>query len=174
MKNSSKYFLLAIVILFSCSSVMLNAQETKKGKKKNIPQVVLDSFNKSYPKAIIRGTDIEKEDGKTFYEIESLDGKVKRDLLFLPDGKIAEIEETISPNDLPAVIKNSITSAMPKAKILKAEMITKNDVISYELIVKDGKFKKEIALDKAGKITNTELLNGKEKKDNEKEEKENK
>ncbi len=69
------------------------AQE-KKIDKNDLPKAVLNAFQKRYPNAAIKGTSIEKENGKTYYEIESIDGTRRRDLLYTKSGKVAEIEET--------------------------------------------------------------------------------
>jgi hypothetical protein len=67
----------------------------KKFTAKDLPAAVSEAFTKAYPKAVSTGADKEAEKGKTFYEIESLDGTMKRDLLYTPEGKAAEIEEAL-------------------------------------------------------------------------------
>ena len=92
-------YLLAAGILFVASALTI-AQE-KKINEKDVPNAVLNSFHKAYPKAEIKGLSTEMEKGKKYYEIESVDGSIRRDLLFTPAGKIAEIEETIPSSELP-------------------------------------------------------------------------
>ena len=157
--------LMSIIITSSCF-----AQE-KKIDKKNLPKAVVESFQKTYPNAVIKGTSTEKEHGKTYYEIESIDGTRGRDLLYAKDGKIAEIEEALAAENIPDFIKNSVMKKYPKSKIHKVEKLTKGNKISFEAVVEhDGK-KSEVVLDSKGNIQKM----GKMKKGNEeKEEKESK
>jgi hypothetical protein len=86
-------------------TMTLGAQDQeKKLTKKELPSAVLSAFQKSYPKASIKGIAEEKKEGKTYYEIESLDGKTSRDLLYLADGSVAEIEESMATADLPGAV----------------------------------------------------------------------
>lgn len=156
----SKVALTAALLTFTLSFCSY-AQAKKKNVKKNVPQAVLDSFKKDYPNAVIKGSGKEVEEGKTFYEIESVDGKIKRDLLYLPDGKVAEIEEKISNNDLPASVISTVKKESPKGKITSAEKVTKNGSENYELMVKDTKSSMEIVLDKNGKVITKEIKGSK-------------
>ncbi|HEX2866085.1 MAG TPA: PepSY-like domain-containing protein [Ignavibacteriales bacterium] len=166
----SKVALTAAVLTLTIS-FSSNAQSKKKDVKKNVPQAVLDSFKKAYPNAVIKGSGKEVEEGKTFYEIESVDGKVKRDLLYLPDGKVAEIEEKISNNDLPATVISTVKKESPKGKITSAEKVTKNGTENFELMVKDAASSMELVLDKNGKVIAKEIKGSRHKKES-KEEKE--
>src|SRR5512140_1895314 len=80
-------------------STCVHSQE-KKITEKDLPAAVKSAFHKSYPHATIKGLAKETENGKTYYEIESIDGKLHRDLLYTPEGDAYEIEETISPGKL--------------------------------------------------------------------------
>jgi hypothetical protein len=68
------------------------AQEKKANKKTPTPAAVLSAFKKAYPDAVIMSTDKELTGGKTYYEVESVDGSTRRDLLYLPDGTVYEKE----------------------------------------------------------------------------------
>ena len=155
--------LMSIIITSSCF-----AQE-KKIDKKDLPKAVVESFHKSYPNAEIKGASTEKENGKTYYEIESMDGTQGRDLLYTKDGKIAEIEETLAAEHVPDFVKNSLMKKYPKSTIHKVEKLTKGKKISFEAVVEhDGK-KSEVVLDSKGKIQKMKKENeekeGKESKE---------
>jgi hypothetical protein len=163
-----------IVILVLTSALILQAQETeKKLSKTDLPAVVLSAFQKAYPNAVIKGVSKEEEKGTTYYEIESVDGKTNRDLLYTIDGKAYEIEESMKAGALPKEVKTALGKEYPKAKIVKAEKVTHDSTVTYELKIKVGKKTKGITIDPQGKI----LKGGKndtEKKKNKKEEKEEK
>ena len=127
------------------------AQE-KKIMKKDLPVPVLSSFQKAYPGATIKGLAREVEEGKTYFEIESVEGKVKRDLLYLADGTLVEIEETVGEADLPIPVKAAAAARYPKGKVVRAEKVTRGGAVSFELRVRVGKAQIEMSIDAAGKV----------------------
>jgi hypothetical protein len=169
-------YALVIILTFGLFSIVLAADgkkeegTEKKITKKELPSLVLTAFVKTYPGAKIMGTGMEIEDSTTYFEIESRDGKVKRDILYKADGTVKEIEEGVTKADLPTVIKEAIAKEYPNGKIRKGEKTTRDNVVKYELIVKNGKEKMEVVLDETGKIIKTEKITAKEKEE-EKEEK---
>ena len=150
--NKSAYLSLIIgfMLLLNCS---VFAQH-KKYTSADMPQTVIDSFNKIYPDATALGYDIERENGGKFYEIESMDGDIRRDLLYNADGSISEIEEQINIGDLPDNIVSSVNSKYPKGTISKAERVTKGSDTLYEVVVKTGKKKLEVRLNSNGDVVN--------------------
>jgi hypothetical protein len=81
--------MLMFITIFAISSLF--AQE-KRIKEKDLPVAVTKAFHTEYPAAKIIGTSTEVEKGVTYFEIESMDGKVRRDLLYTKEGKRSEIE----------------------------------------------------------------------------------
>src|SRR5438128_6987310 len=108
----SRFALIAIASLFL--SLPAAAQE-KKLTAKDVPAAVIAAFKSAYPNATIRGYAREKENGKVFYEIESKENNMTRDVLYNPDGTVAEIEESVAANDLPAAAQQAIHEKYPKA-----------------------------------------------------------
>ena len=132
-------------------SLSASAQESKI-REKDVPQVVIAAFKSAYPNATVRGYAKEKEKGKLFYEIESKDGATIRDLLYNPDGTVAEIEETISVTDLPAEAQQLIKSKYPKAVVTRAEKVTEGDKIKYDVSARSGKRRISLSFDADGKL----------------------
>ena len=62
-----------------------------------LPAPVTAAFKKAYPKATIRGTAKETENGKTVYEVESVENGKARDFMYAADGTVLEIEEETQP-----------------------------------------------------------------------------
>jgi len=150
----ARVFLIALAIsLFSFSA----AAQEKKITAKQVPAAVITAFKNSYPNATIRGYAQEKEHGKTFYEIESLEGATHRDLLYNPDGTVAEIEESIAAADLPAAAQDAIHKKYPRAVISLAEKTTADGKVSYEVIAKQGKRRITMEFDADGKIVNSKM-----------------
>jgi len=126
--------------------------EAKPVDLKVLPDAVLAAFKAAYPKAEIRGASKEVENGVTQYEVESVDGKLNRDLIYAADGKVLELEEAVAPESLPAAVKATLARDYADAKILKAETLTKGGTMVYELSLQGKDKKMGVTIDPAGKV----------------------
>jgi hypothetical protein len=117
-----------------------------------LPQAVLSAFKGAYPNAVIKGTSKEMENGVTYYEVESVDGNLNRDLLYSADGKAVEIEEAMAPADLPTAVEQTLAKEFPGYKILKAEKMTKGNQSLFELRIQVKDKKMAVTIDPSGKI----------------------
>ncbi len=141
-----------LALIFTFVSISALAQETKISKK-NVPSAVLEAFAKTYPKAAIKQTNKEIKDGITYYEIESKDGKIKRDVLFSQNGAIAEVEEIIGAKSLPHSVQESIVNKYPGEKIVTIEKNVKGNSTHYEILLSPKKGKKhEVVFDESGAV----------------------
>ena len=109
-----------------------------------LPAPVTAAFKAAYPKATIRGTAKETENGKTVFEVESVENGRARDLIYAADGAVMEIEEELNPADLPAPVTASLKKLYPKATVAVAEKLTKGTMVQYELQIK-GAAKKSVS-----------------------------
>ncbi len=161
MKRWSMLFLLA----WLCSALASGSAADTKITKKQIPAPVLSAFQGTYPNAKIKGQSIETENGKKYYEIESTEGTTRRDLLYTPEGKVYEIEETADPASLPANLKNTVAKEYPKGKITKAEKVTAQDsTVTYEVQIKSGKKTKAVSFDASGDLLKPSKKSGEKEK----------
>lgn len=119
---------------------------------KILPPAVLNAFQAAYPHAVIKGASKETEKGVTYYEVESVDGKMNRDLLYTADGKAVEIEEAVAPGSLPAAVTQALARAYPGYKILKAEDLVKGSQKYFELQIQVKDKKIGVTIDPTGKI----------------------
>jgi hypothetical protein len=119
---------------------------------KILPPAVLNAFKAAYPNAVIKGASQETEKGVIYYEVESVDGKMNRDLLYTGDGKAVEIEEAIPPESLPAAVQQTLAREFPGYKVLKAEAMIKDGQKLFELQIQVNNKKKGVTIDPAGKI----------------------
>lgn len=154
----------AILLIIAGMPDTLNAQGEKKIKPKELPVTVQSAFNKSYPNAKIRGVAKEVENGKTYYEIESIDGKIKRDLLYTPEGEAYEIEETIAASDLPQNVKDALRSQFKEYTITRAEKTTRGTALQYDVVLKSAEKGYEVSVDPTGKIVRSEQMKAKKEK----------
>jgi hypothetical protein len=193
MQNTARVLCLVVCLGFVAGTVARGQKATAEQKKvaeqektteggekqiakTDLPAPVLAAFQKAYPKATIKGASMESEGGKTYYEIESLDGKVKRDLLYLANGTVTEIEESVTPADLPPSVITAVSTKHPSGKIEKLEKVTRGAVVAYDVVVKSGKTTYEMSIDPTGKVLKESKATGKKEgeEEEEKEEKEEK
>ena len=144
------YGILPVLVL--CFVMGANAQGEKKIALKDVPPAVREAFAKSYPHAEAKAASSEVEHGVTYYEIESLEGSVHRDILYTEDGKASEIEESVKASTLPAAVKEGLERSYPNCKVLRAETSTRESTTNYELVILSGKARHEIVIDGSGKI----------------------
>jgi hypothetical protein len=144
----------------------------KKINKKDVPPAVLKAFEKEYPNATVKAYAKETENGKTYYELETIDGKTKRDLLYTADGKTAEIEESVTMKELPDAVAKAFAKESPKTQATMIEKVTKGDKVSYNFDM--GKGKSELVIDPSGTIVkhSKAVKENKEKEEKEENEKE--
>lgn len=155
----------AVFVSLSAGSGNGLAQE-KEINARQLPPAVSAAFHAAYPKAVIKGAAEEVENGVTCYEIESVDGNTRRDLLYSADGKVVEMEESMDAAALPGAVSRKIAETYPGGKIEKAEKTTdQSGKIRYELLVLSGEKRFEISLDPAGKILETKAVSVKAKKE---------
>jgi uncharacterized membrane protein YkoI len=119
---------------------------------KILPAAVLGAFKTAYPHAVIKGASKETEKGVTYYEVESVDGKMNRDLLYTADGKAVEVEESVAPSALPPAVLQTLAKTYPGYKIIKAEDMTKDGQKLFELQIQVNDKKIGVTIDPTGKI----------------------
>jgi hypothetical protein len=140
-----------LLILFSFIFALSVIAEEKTISKNQVPSAVLDSFTKAYPNATVKRYAKEIENGKTYYEIESREGTISRDLLFEPDGKIAEIEESVPYDSLPPALKDTISSKYGKSAFVRAEKVTHpGKPLTYGVVLKVNGKKREMVFNSDG------------------------
>jgi uncharacterized membrane protein YkoI len=154
MKHTGIVLLIGLVL--GLGLVGLSAAQDKPKEQavdlKILPPAVLKAFKAAYPNAVIKGASKEVENGVTQYEVESVDGQLNRDLLYLADGKVIEIEETIAPENLPAPVKQTLAKEYAGAKVLKAEILTRDGAKAYELSIELKGKKMGVTIDPQGKV----------------------
>jgi len=126
-------------------------------EKKDVPKAVLDAFHNSYPKATIKGYAKETDQGTVAYEIESVEGKAHRDVLYTADGSVLTTEESVVYGELPESIRDTFEKDYPKARPSICEKIVKGTTTQYELVVQSGKEKHELVYNPDGTLAEKEV-----------------
>ncbi len=146
-----------VAVCFVCMAVLTqqtNSQE-RRISRNSVPKAIRSAFENAYPKARVKTYSIDKENGKTFYEIESYLGKMSLDVSYKSDGTVAEVEEGVVPKDLPSTVKQTVKTKYPQGRIDKAERKSVGGTLSYEISVLLGKKKVDIEIDSRGKIVDS-------------------
>ena len=143
---------IAFLLVLAQSAVPQEREQEKRVAAKDVPAVVIANFKAAYPKAAILGYASEIEDGKQFYEIESREGGTHRDVLYNPDGSVAEVEERINVSSLPADVLPAIKQKFPRAVITLAEKTVAGDTTTYEVHGRQGRKRFELKFDSQGKL----------------------
>jgi hypothetical protein len=162
------WLMVTLVVMTGLASDQTKETEKGKAAKVNLtilPKAVLTAFKTAYPNAVIKGTSKEIEKDVTYFEVESVDGKLDRDILYTVDGKAAEIEETVLPQDLPAVVLQALIKQFTSYKIVKAEALTKGDQKLFEMLIQVAGKKIEVTSDSNGKISKKPVGATKKEKD---------
>jgi hypothetical protein len=156
-------FVLAGLFVFSLA---IAEEHEKEVVESQVPKAVLSAFTSSYPGAAVKEYAEESEDGITFYEISCEFENRLIDILYNPNGSVAEVEEKISPERLPGPVKTSITKDFKKASIELAEQKLADGQVFYEVIVvvKDEKY--EALYTESGKLIEKKELDEEEGEDN--------
>lgn len=133
--------------------IMLNdAAYAQKTAKQDVPPAVISSFETTYPNGQVISYSKEKRQKMIAYEIESNEGKARRDIIYSADGKVIETEESIPHELLPPAVAQTLQNKYPKGKIGSAEKLTRGIKLEYEVLIKEGKSAYEVVLDENGQI----------------------
>jgi hypothetical protein len=146
----SRIFALAFVTTVLLGAVALTQE--RKIKRSDLPAAVEKTVAVQSQGATIRGYSEERENGKTYYEAELMVSGHSKDLLIEGTGTIAEVEEQIAFDTLPAAVRDGLLAKAGKGKLLKVESITKHEkLVAYEAKVLTGAKKSEVQVDPDGR-----------------------
>ncbi len=126
----------------------------------NVPAVVKTAFGKKFP--TVKKADWGKE-GKTNWEAEFELKEKEMSANFDLQGNWTETETDLEEDAVPAVVMNVLKTKFAGYKVKDAAFTETPKFSAYEIVIKKGGSKKEITIDKTGKILNTE--NGDEEND---------
>ncbi len=151
-------FLIAMVMLASPAAAQTAPKQAAKPTQAakagdpaaKLPAPVLSAFKQAYPTAVIKNASKEIDNGKTTWEVESIDAGLARDLVYNPDGTIVDIEEAVAIDTLPPAVTAAVMAKHPRGTITKAEKLFRADKWTYELTLK-GAAKPSIELSPDGK-----------------------
>ena len=152
----------AALFFLSAFCLSMSFAQEQSIKKKEMPKGILASFQKAYPKAKTVGFSKETDEGEVFYEIESTEGTIHRDVTYAADGSLLSVEETLPLDQLPEPVRSTISNEYPGAKVTRCEKVTKPSSTEFEVVVSSGKQNYELVLSEDGTVLKKETKkNGK-------------
>ena len=159
---------LMIVVLVLLSQISCEKPEQEKTITKNqVPQAVLDAFNRAYDSAIVKEYAEESKNGQKLYEVScEFEGR-KIDAIYNADGTVNAIEEVITVDQLPNTIHQAVAKEFPQFSLKLVEKIVEKGKTNYEVKLFDIKDQKnyELLFTDSGKLINKEVI--KSRKDEE-------
>ena len=148
--------LAAVVLLLATSAFAQMVTRETPIYEDDVPKLVLVAFRSAYPKAKTRRcTKVEVNGTTTFYNIDSVDGKERREISYTPAGELAQIREVVAESALPAEAQQAIADQYPKAKVTRAEKIIEGDRVGYRASVETSEKQFSLEFDASGKLTAT-------------------
>ncbi|WP_321473152.1 PepSY-like domain-containing protein [uncultured Paludibaculum sp.] len=93
--------------------------------------------------------------GATFYEmkVDAADGR-DLEILFRPDGAVAETEEAVPLSSIPAAVRAAIEKEARTGKLLKVDLLLRDGKTFYEGEILEQGTKKKPLFDPAGRRVN--------------------
>jgi hypothetical protein len=148
MRIPTAIHILAIVALVGSVTVAAQTAPKPSPAKARVPPAIDAAFTKAYPNAVLKHVSKETENGVVQYELETMDGKTARDLIYLTDGTLVVDEAAIPVSEVPAPVIAALKARYPKATVTLYERLTKPSGVSYEMQLKGaGVAEAEIAPD---------------------------
>ncbi len=136
-----------------CTAPLLMAQD-KKITHNQLPAAVQHAMDAETQGSTVKGYATEMENGKRSYEAETMKNGHSRDVSFNPNGSLAEVEEEVSFDQLPAPVQQALKTKARGAQIRKVESLTKHDkLVAYEATTAKGS---EIQVGPSGEKLNHE------------------
>jgi uncharacterized membrane protein YkoI len=135
--------------------------DEKKIPLDQVPKAIMEAAKAKFAGAEFKGAEIEKEDGKTLYELAFKYQGANYEAEFTPEGKLVGYDKVISANDLPKAVADALQAKYPGATYKEVEEVHKVDgdqdkLEGYEVQVVHGKKRYEVVVSPEGKITKEE------------------
>jgi hypothetical protein len=151
-----RYGPFVIVVLMLLIASNCRAQE-KKISRSDLPAAVERTVQAESRGATIRGFSEEKEDGKTYYEVEMSVNGHSKDVTIDSEGAVSEVEEEITLHSIPRAVQKGLKAKAGVGRIAKVESITKHDtLVAYEAHVVTAGKKSEVQVGPDGKLLDHE------------------
>ena len=123
-------------------------------KPSELTSAVTEALKAKFPKAEIKSAEKGEEDGKPIFEVGITNDKHSIDVTLSPKGEILSFEKTLKMNELPKVMKKSLSAKYPHSSVKVIEEVWEHDKLTgYEgTIITADKKSVEVNFDPKGKL----------------------
>lgn len=137
------------ILLGMLSLFFFGAASAQKVSSKDVPSVILNSFQTKYRNA----EDVEWKKKQGYYEVEFEVSKRDFEIKYSPNGKILAYDEELDTAGIPAAVQATVRAQYPTARIKEAKKKEKDNTTIYKLEIKNPEGKEwDLVLDPAGKV----------------------
>lgn len=138
---------LAAIVLTPC----LLAAAEHVVKREQLPAAVLATFDQETKGAQVKQYLMERENGATVYEAETMLDGHSRDVQVAKDGTLQEIEEEVQVTSLPISVQKALFARAHGGDIAKVESLTKKgSLVAYEAVISRNGHKHEVQVGPRG------------------------
>ncbi len=139
-----------LILTISVLCLSFNHISAQDIHQNEVPSVILNQFQKNFPKA----SDIDWEIKGNLYEVEFETGFLGDDhkILYSRDGKMVRHDEEISKNKLPKTVLGTINKYYAGYKVDDVKRIFKNGKTIYKAELKNHSIEWKIFFDSQGRI----------------------
>lgn len=132
------------------SAFFINNATAQDLNKSEVPSVIINSFQKTFPKVY----DVEWELGGGYYKAEFETGMfgTDHDTWYDKTGRLIRHKEEISKNDLPKKVLAKIKSSFNGYRVEDVKRITENNKVTYTLELKTFTEEWKAAFDNTGNL----------------------
>jgi len=143
----------AILLAAGCIIAQSAPAQERKITRQDLPPAVARAVDARSQGATIRGFSEEKEDGRTYYEMELRVNGRTRDVTMDSSGAVIMVEEEVEFASLPAAVQAGLKSAAATGRITLVESIAQGgQVVAYEAHVTTNGKRSEIKVGADGKV----------------------
>jgi hypothetical protein len=151
--------LLHVVAALASLSVLMagtsaRAEDKKQEQKiacSKLPEAVRSGLSKEFPKATIKACSKEIENQQVSYELVTLEGKTRRDIVFSPEGSVVFLEEVVPFESVPEPVRDAVLKAYPRRAVTLTDKTTRGGTVLYEFQVRERVKRVQLVLDPNGK-----------------------
>ncbi len=156
---------IGLILISGCENNLFTGNKGSQGTAKKVAvedlsQPIDIAIKTAFPDGTIEEVTLEDENGTEIYEAEVRTNETTYEVKVTLDGKLIEIEQEITPGELPEVVVNAVNDLYPGASIEEAEKITRGGNVIFEIELKSGGKEFEIELDGNGTVVQKEIEYG--------------
>lgn len=137
---------------FFCLASLALAMQGFAQTKPNVPTSVQTAFANAYPNAQNAKWEKDKKD----YEVAFTMDQKTLELKYNAQGTLLEKEEKMDAHALPEGVRGTLDKDFAGYTVKEAEQVERLGVITYEVVVQEGKAKYELTLEPSGKLIKKE------------------